>query len=159
MSRWNAWRSEVSQSQLHTSGAIPQSVFTCRRQPCLTPTSTIRTDQSSTSTPARPHTICRGNRSKASTMLSTLQARYQRMEKALDALVDSVTAYNPSVTAADELVAADEDVNEGLEERRSCSFVWSCSRWVLRTYTYIYPLLHIRISARTYTSNHSRAPV
>jgi len=88
----------------------------------LSPDLHHRTEQSytSTSTPARPHTLFKGRtRDKSSTMLSTLQARYQRMEKALDALVDSVTAYNPSVTAADELVAADEDVNEGLEERRS----------------------------------------
>ena len=50
-------------------------------------------------------------------MLSTLQTRYQRVEKALDALIESVSAYAPSLTAADELVAADEAVNESLEER------------------------------------------
>jgi len=50
-------------------------------------------------------------------MLSILQTRYQRVEKALDALIDAITQYNPSLTAADELVAADDDVNEGLEER------------------------------------------
>ena len=100
-----------------TSGAIPQSVFTCRQQPSLTPTSTIEpSNHIPQSRLEHAHTQLDG-RYRFPTMLSTLQARYQRMEKALDALVDSVTAYNPSVTAADELVAADEDVNESLEER------------------------------------------
>ncbi|PNS15398.1 hypothetical protein CAC42_657 [Sphaceloma murrayae] len=49
-------------------------------------------------------------------MLSILQTRYQRVEKALDTLLESVTAYNPSLAAADELVAADDDVNDALEE-------------------------------------------
>jgi len=50
-------------------------------------------------------------------MLSILQTRYQRVEKALDTLLDSITAYNPSITAAEELVAADDAISEGLEER------------------------------------------
>ena len=50
-------------------------------------------------------------------MLSILQTRYQRVEKALNTLIDSITAYNPSITAAEELVAADDEVSEGLEER------------------------------------------
>ena len=49
-------------------------------------------------------------------MLGTLQSRYQRLERALDNLTDSITAYNPSLTAADELVAADDDVSEALEQ-------------------------------------------
>ncbi|KAF4548899.1 Mediator of RNA polymerase II transcription subunit 4-like protein [Elsinoe fawcettii] len=49
-------------------------------------------------------------------MLSILQTRYQRVERALDTLLESVTAYNPSLAAADELVAADDSVNEALEE-------------------------------------------
>lgn len=53
------------------------------------------------------------------TMQSIIQTRYQRVEKALDALIESITAYNPSQSAADELVAADEAVNQGLEDRRS----------------------------------------
>ncbi|KAF2218124.1 vitamin-D-receptor interacting mediator subunit 4-domain-containing protein, partial [Elsinoe ampelina] len=47
-------------------------------------------------------------------MLPILQTRYQRVEKALDTLLESITAYNPSLTAADELLAADDDVNEAL---------------------------------------------
>ena len=50
-------------------------------------------------------------------MLSIVQARYQRVEKALDTLIDSITQYNPSLTAADELVLADDAVNDSLEER------------------------------------------
>lgn len=50
-------------------------------------------------------------------MQAILQERYDRVERALDTLIDSVTAYNPSLNAADELVTADEDVNESLEQR------------------------------------------
>lgn len=50
-------------------------------------------------------------------MLSILQTRYQRVETALNALLDSISAYNPSPASADELVAADNDVNESLEQR------------------------------------------
>lgn len=50
-------------------------------------------------------------------MYATLQSRYQRVEKALDNLLDSVTAYNPSTSAADELVAADKETNQALEQR------------------------------------------
>lgn len=49
-------------------------------------------------------------------MYSILQSRYQRVEKALDTLLESITAYNPSLSAADELVAADNSVNEALDQ-------------------------------------------
>lgn len=51
-----------------------------------------------------------------SAMLSVFQARYARMEQALNMLVESISAYNPSVAAADELVAADDDVDDALEQ-------------------------------------------
>lgn len=51
-------------------------------------------------------------------MLSTIQTRYSRVEKALDALIESVAAYNPSIPAADELVEADDAASECLEDRR-----------------------------------------
>lgn len=50
-------------------------------------------------------------------MLSTFQTRYGRMEQALNSLIESIAAYNPSLAAADELVAADDEVNEALEQR------------------------------------------
>ena len=50
-------------------------------------------------------------------MLSSLQSRYQRVEKALDALIESVAAYNPSLSAAEELVEADDEVSQTLDER------------------------------------------
>ncbi|KAF2157869.1 hypothetical protein K461DRAFT_290142 [Myriangium duriaei CBS 260.36] len=52
-------------------------------------------------------------------MYSVLQARYQRVEKALDTLLESITAYNPSTAATDELVAADADVNDALSQLAS----------------------------------------
>ncbi|KAG8623922.1 hypothetical protein KVT40_008898 [Elsinoe batatas] len=48
-------------------------------------------------------------------MLPILQTRYQRVEKALDTLLESITAYNPSLTAADELLAADDDTSANLD--------------------------------------------
>lgn len=51
-------------------------------------------------------------------MLSTLQTRYQRVETALNALVESLSAYNPSLSGLDELLAADEEVGKGLEQCR-----------------------------------------
>jgi hypothetical protein len=42
---------------------------------------------------------------------------YSRMEESLQRLTDSIAAYNPSPAAADELLAADDAVNEDLERR------------------------------------------
>ncbi|KAF2402181.1 hypothetical protein EJ06DRAFT_528311 [Trichodelitschia bisporula] len=39
---------------------------------------------------------------------------FDRMETALNTLIESITTYNPSVQAAAELVAADEELNKGL---------------------------------------------
>ena len=51
-------------------------------------------------------------------MLSQFQASYQRVEQSLQRLTDSIAAYNPSVTAADELLVANEEVDHDLEKRR-----------------------------------------
>ena len=50
-------------------------------------------------------------------MQSVIQTRYDRLEKALTALLDTIISYNPSVHAADELVDADDSVNEALDQR------------------------------------------
>lgn len=52
-----------------------------------------------------------------SAMQTLLETRYARLEKALDTLVESIASYNPSITAADELVSADHSVNSGLSDR------------------------------------------
>ena len=57
-------------------------------------------------------------------MLSRCQASYQRVEQSLQRLTDSIAAYNPSTSAADELVAADEAVNENLEQCRLIAAVF-----------------------------------
>lgn len=49
-------------------------------------------------------------------MLSRFQASYQRVEQSLERLIESIAAYNPSASAAEELVAADGVVNENLEQ-------------------------------------------
>jgi hypothetical protein len=50
-------------------------------------------------------------------MLSQFQASYQRVEQSLQRLTDSIAAYNPSTSVADELVAANDAVNENLDQR------------------------------------------
>ncbi|RMY71560.1 hypothetical protein D0863_05079 [Hortaea werneckii] len=48
-------------------------------------------------------------------MLEGFQASYQRMEQALQRLVDSIAAYNPLPAASDELLAADDELGNHLE--------------------------------------------
>ena len=51
-------------------------------------------------------------------MEEVLDHQFQRVDTALKTLVDSLTSYNPSPAAALELVAADENLNLGLEKRK-----------------------------------------
>ena len=57
-------------------------------------------------------------------MYAQFQNSYRRMEESLQRLTDSIAAYNPSPAAADELLAADNAVNEDLDRRtcQRCSF-------------------------------------
>lgn len=50
-------------------------------------------------------------------MYAQFQNSYRRMEESLQRLTDSIAAYNPSPAAADELLAADNAVNEDLDRR------------------------------------------
>lgn len=45
-----------------------------------------------------------------------IDARFERLEKALTSLIDSVTKYHPSMNVANELRAADLDLTKGLEK-------------------------------------------
>jgi len=54
-------------------------------------------------------------------MYAQFQNSYRRMEESLQRLTDSIAAYNPSPAAADELLAADEAVNEDLDRRTASS--------------------------------------
>jgi hypothetical protein len=47
-----------------------------------------------------------------------LDDQFQKVETALNTLIDSITTYNPSTTAAAHLIAADEELTQGLEQRR-----------------------------------------
>jgi hypothetical protein len=51
------------------------------------------------------------------TMDSVLLTQFQRVEAALSTLVDSIASYNPSHQAALDLVAADDELSRGLDER------------------------------------------
>jgi len=50
-------------------------------------------------------------------MEELLDQRFQRLDTALNTLIDSITTYNPSPAAANDLVAADDALSEGLEQR------------------------------------------
>lgn len=52
-------------------------------------------------------------------MEDILAAQFERVEKALGTLVDSIAAYNPSPQAALDLVAADDELSSGLDQRMS----------------------------------------
>ncbi|KND92050.1 Mediator of RNA polymerase II transcription subunit 4 [Tolypocladium ophioglossoides CBS 100239] len=45
-----------------------------------------------------------------------IDGRFERLEKALSSLIDSVTKYHPSTIQAEELKAADTELSKGLEE-------------------------------------------
>jgi hypothetical protein len=50
-------------------------------------------------------------------MEDILSTRFDRVEKALSTLVDSIAAYNPSPQAAIDLAAADDELGQGLDQR------------------------------------------
>ncbi|KAI9877964.1 MAG: hypothetical protein M1830_002332 [Pleopsidium flavum] len=49
-------------------------------------------------------------------MNAILQAQLDRVETALTTLVESITSYNPSITAASDLLSADDELTKGLEQ-------------------------------------------
>jgi hypothetical protein len=51
-------------------------------------------------------------------MDDVLQAQFDRVEQALGTLVDSIASYNPNPQAAIDLVAADDELSRGLDQRR-----------------------------------------
>lgn len=50
-------------------------------------------------------------------MNEEIQAQFDRVETALNTLIDSITSYNPSPSAAVSLVTADDELTKGLEKR------------------------------------------
>jgi hypothetical protein len=55
-------------------------------------------------------------------MDAILDSHFQRVENALSTLIDSITKYNPSISAASDLLAADEELSHGLEQRKCLTF-------------------------------------
>lgn len=56
-----------------------------------------------------------------------IDGRFERLEKALATLIDSVTKYHPSAIQAEELKAADNELCKGLEQgmRQPASSVYA----------------------------------
>ena len=53
---------------------------------------------------------------KSITMDKAIDSRFERLERALAALIDSVAKYNPSATQARDLENADHELSQGLDE-------------------------------------------
>lgn len=49
-------------------------------------------------------------------MNTIIQAQLDRVETALNILIESIASYNPSIPAANALLAADDDLNKGLKQ-------------------------------------------
>lgn len=49
-------------------------------------------------------------------MEKAIDSRFERLERALTSLIDSVAKYNPSAAQARELDSADKELCKGLEE-------------------------------------------
>lgn len=52
-------------------------------------------------------------------MNTIIQTQLDGVETALNALIESITSYNPSIPAANALLAADDDLNKGLKQCRN----------------------------------------
>ena len=50
-------------------------------------------------------------------MDSVIQGQLDRIDAALNSLVESIASYNPSVTAANDLLAADDELCKGVKTR------------------------------------------
>lgn len=50
-------------------------------------------------------------------MDTVLDGQFQRIDAALEKLINTITTYNPSVPAAEELLQANDDLSNGLETR------------------------------------------
>lgn len=54
-----------------------------------------------------------------SNMDAVIRNQLDRIETALNALIDSITSYNPSIHDATDLLAADDELNNGVEQCKS----------------------------------------
>jgi len=52
-------------------------------------------------------------------METMIDGRFQSIETALNDLIESITTYNPSVLAAVDLIAADDNLAESLDQCKS----------------------------------------
>lgn len=52
-----------------------------------------------------------------STMNSIIQSQLDRVDTALNTLIDSIASYNPSIAAANDLLAADNELTRGVKSR------------------------------------------
>lgn len=67
-------------------------------------------------------------------MNTIILAQLDRVETALNTLVESIASYNPSIPAANALLAADDDLNKGLKQRMDKNF--KLQKTLLRDYIY-----------------------
>lgn len=77
-------------------------------------------------------------------MNAILQSQFQRVEAALNTLIDSIAAYTPSPSAAVALIEADDELSKGLERRKWAGRAESPARVSLSKHTTPTHTKHIR---------------
>ena len=77
------------------------------------------------------------------TMNAIIQTQLDRVETALNTLIESIASYNPSIPAANALLAADDDLNNGLKQRMN---KLSRSQRFLFRYEMFYAFVHTNTS-------------
>lgn len=66
-----------------------------------------------------PESAIHNNVQQYQNMDQIIDKRFERVEKALATLITSISTHIPSTSSATDLVAADAELNEGLEQRSS----------------------------------------
>lgn len=83
-----------------------------------------------------------------SAMNSIIQGQLDRVDAALNTLIDSIASYNPSIAAAKDLLAADDELTRGVKSRESAIWIF----FILAAT----PLMTNDRSVTTHQVNHAR---
>ena len=76
------------------------------------------------------------------TMNAITQTQLDRVETALNTLIESIASYNPSIPAANALLAADDDLNNGLKQRMNKLSRSQRPYFATRCFTFLHNLIH-----------------
>lgn len=68
-------------------------------------------------------------------MNTIVQNQLDQLENSLNTLIDSIASYNPSILAATDLVNADDDLNKGISQRKSYTYISEDQKLILKVYS------------------------